>query len=176
MVRVMAAILLVLAASTHTTAQTRPSRSAFFPKIRTVLPLSQAQHGTPSSKLSASRTAVHVYNDFGTAVANSVQALMSLGTHWRTVVSTGDGTIARENTLTDRTATANRSLLANHCDDIWDSDPPLNITKTGAVIDDGSLVWTGSDPQGRFPSLSEVGHTSLTSVRVGNPFQLAAHG
>jgi hypothetical protein len=101
------------------------------------------------------------YNSFVTGVANTVPALVALGTNWNVIGSTfvpNGGTDARTNTGTDPTVNGtgvpifllNDTKLVDDNDDLWDAsiDVPFNINENGDAVAGGLRAWTGTQPTG----------------------------
>lgn len=111
-----------------------------------------------STKRDATSSDIADYNAFVTALADAVPELLALGATWTAIASTST-VDARDNTNTNPgTAVGvpiyllDGTLLVIDNADLWDGalPAPLNVDETGSPNDEGlgSIVWTGTDPDG----------------------------
>jgi hypothetical protein len=126
----------------------------------------------------ATSTNIADYDNFVTQEANSISALVALGTTWKVIGSTTSVDAKDHISLAGPVYNLNGELVATGAEDLWDglgNLHPINVTQTGNIYSRG--VWTGTNPNGKHSVLGGLAVLESMNHLVGRPMFIAAwHG
>lgn len=127
--------------------------------------------------MSFANTNIATYNNFVTTAANSVTALVALGTTWNAVGSTSS-VDARDNTGTNPTVDTGVPIYLSNGTKLVDDNPyfwgglitsPMDITSTGDVLTNPDMrVWTGCNADGTKYAIHHLGTNAKTQTAYGH--------
>ena len=127
--------------------------------------------------MSFANTNIATYNNFVTTAANSVTALVALGTTWNAVGSTSSVDV-RDNTGTNPTVDTGVPIYLSNGTKLVDDNPyfwgglitsPMDITSTGDVLTNPDMrVWTGCNADGTKYAIHHLGTNAKTQTAYGH--------
>ncbi len=131
-----------------------------------------------STARSATAQFIEDYNNFVTNAANTQTALSALGTTWTAIASEYfRGIAARDNTGTNPGVSAGVPIflldgttkVADSNADLWDGsiDAAINRDESGAIVVDGTKIWTGTSSAGTPDNGLAEPTFSIVTGRVG---------